>query len=143
MAAKTPRIVGLPNSIYWGTKGVLTTPVGVIVEDVTITPENEGSIGSIENGDGAKVSKQYLDDGFKAKIKVVYDRSLTWPAVGDAVTINLPTVGAVGGVTSYVCSLGSIPPEIKRKEAARIELTLEYNPGIDSTTVSNVTNLGS
>jgi hypothetical protein len=144
MAVKTPRVAGSPNTIYWGTKGALLSPTGisgVIIEDVSITPKNAGPLAETENGDGATVNVITLDDGFDAKIKATYDKAKTWPDVGDAVVINLPTVGAAGGVTSYACILTSIPPELKRKDAARIELALCYRPGVDPTTVTNVSNL--
>jgi hypothetical protein len=143
MAAKSTKIAGL-TTIYWGTKGLLSTPTGlsgVIVEDCSITPKNAGPIGEIENGDGAAVSLQVLDDGFDAKVKAVYDSSKTWPDVGDAIGIVLPKVGAAGGTTSYSGTLTSIPPEIKRKEGARIELSIAYRPGVDATTVTTVSNL--
>jgi hypothetical protein len=143
MAAKNVKITGL-TTIYWGTKGLMLSPSGLsgmIVEDCTVTPKNAGPLGEIEDGNGASISLQFLDDGFEAKIKGLYDKSLTYPAVGDAIGINLPAVGAAGGVTSYVCSLASIPPEVKRKEGAKIELALVYRPGVDATTVTNVTNL--
>lgn len=143
MAAKAVKATGL-TTIYWGTKGLFSSPsglTGVIVEECPVTPKNPGPIGEIENGDGAGTSLQFLDDGFDAKPKVVYDSSKTWPDVGDAVVIYLPKVGAAGGTTSYACTLASIPPDIRRKEGARMDLTLVYRPGIDPTTVTTVSNL--
>jgi hypothetical protein len=143
MAVKVAKVAGL-TTIYWGTKGLFNSPSGlasVIVEDCSITPKNAGPIGEIENGDGATVSAQFLDDGFDAKPKVVYDKNVTWPAVGDQVIINLPTIGAAGGVTSYGCILASIPPEVKRKQHATLEMTLIYRPGVDASTYTSVTNL--
>lgn len=143
MAANVAKVTGL-TTIYWGTKGSIQSPTGitgVIVEDVSVTPKNPGPIGEIENGDGASVSVQFLEDGFDAKFKVVYDSSKTWPAVGDPVGIWMPKTGAAGGAVSYACTLASIPPELKRKEAARLDMTLIYRPGADASTYTSVSNL--
>lgn len=129
MATPTPVTKGL-TTIIWGTEGALAAPIGAIVEGISVTPKYGDPIGDIENGDGASLSLVMLDDGFSARVKVTYDTAKTWPAVGDAVTLNLPKVGAVGGETAYVCWVTSMPPELARKQEAKLEIAVVHRPGI-------------
>jgi hypothetical protein len=142
MAVKVARIAGL-TTIYWGTRGGIGSSAltGLIVDSISVTPKNSGPIGEIENGDGAAVSLQVLDDGFDAKVKFTYDTSKTYPDIGDAVVIYLPKYGAAGGAQSYNCTMVAMPPDIARKKAAECEMTLVYRPGVDSSTITSVTTL--
>jgi hypothetical protein len=143
MAAKQVIIAGL-TTIYWGTKGLINSPTslaGIIIEGCPVTPKNAGLIGEIENGDGATVSMQALDDGFEAKPKFVYDKSVTYPAIGDEVILNLPKIGAAGGAQTYSCMLVSATPDIQRKQGATMEFTLVHRPGVEVATKTTVSNL--
>lgn len=130
MAAPTAIIKGT-TTIVWGTTTKLGTPSAAVVEAISVTPKNGEPIADIENGDGASVVAVLLDDGFDAKVTCLYDTALTWPAVGDTVTLSLPKYGAVGGATSYNCILGGTPkPDLARKREATIELHLRYRAGV-------------
>lgn len=129
MPVNSPIIKGL-TTIRWGTSGALGAPVASIVEGISVTPKNGDPIADIENGDGASLALVVLEDGFSAKVVVVYDTAKVWPAVGDAVTLTLPKVGGLGGTQAFSCTLVSIPPELARKKEANLTMTLVYRPGI-------------
>jgi hypothetical protein len=130
MPINTPNIKGL-STIIWGTVGALGSPAGAIVVSLDITPENPGGVGKIEDGNGATVADVLLDDGFDAKIECEYDSAKTWPVIGTAATLTLPTAQGAGGTTQYACYV-TAPNAIKmaRKKEAMIELSLRYRPGI-------------
>ena len=130
MAVNTPTIKGI-TTIVWGTLGQLGSPSGSIVESVAITPKNGAPIQDIENGDGASVANVLLSDGFDAKATVVYDTAKTYPALGSAVTLTIPTGSGSGGTTAYSCFVCGDPDiNTARKQEAKITLPLRYRPGI-------------
>jgi hypothetical protein len=129
MIVPTPIIKGL-TTISWGTSGSVGTPTGCIIQGLSITPKNAGIIDEVENSDTAGVAYVLLDDGFTAQATLTYDTAKTWPAVGDAVVLTLPKIGAVGGTTTYSCSVTSMPPELARKQAATIKMGLIFRPGV-------------
>ena len=104
---------------------MLGTPSAAVVESGSITPKNNAPI-EIEDNDGFAVTEILLDDGFNASFKCLYDSALTWPAVGDNVTLTLPKRGA------KVCTLVAIGEDISRKREAMITLELTHRPGINT-----------
>ena len=132
MVANAPVIKGV-NTIVWGTEGQ-STPVGAIVESISITPKNPKGIGEIENGDGAGVIDVLLDDGFDATVTCVYDKAKTWPATGGAVTLTIPTPTGAGGTSAFVCYCTGWPTiNTSRKKESTIQVSLRYRPGISAT----------
>ena len=118
------------STIQWNTSSALGTPSGAFVESIACTPKYSGPIHEVEDGTGAAFALGVLDDGFTAKLKVEYDSSLTWPAVGTAVTLTLPKFGGTGGTTSYACTCSAITPDLARKRNAQVDMELVYRPNI-------------
>lgn len=128
MPANSPILKGI-STIVWGTTGKLGTPSGAIVQSISVTPKHSDTIGEIENGDGAGVALVLLDDGFSARVRCEYDTALTWPAIGDTVTLSLPKIGAAGGATEHSCYVTSISADLARKREATVEIGLIHRPG--------------
>jgi hypothetical protein len=126
MAVNNPSFKGV-STIQWGTTGRASKPATAIVESIDLRAKNEGSIAEIENGDGATVADVLLDDGFDGTITIIYDSSLTLPALGEAVVVTWKN-----GVT-YSCYTTSICiPSFSKKKEATAKFSIRYRPGITS-----------
>jgi len=128
MPAPAPIIKGIATLI-WGTQNGFGTITGAIIESISADAKNQEPI-EIEDGQGFAAVQVLLDDGFNAKVTMVYDTSKTWPAVGDTVALNLPKYGAAGGTQSYACLVGSFSTSQERKKETTITVNLTYRPGI-------------
>ena len=124
----TPIKKGTP-AIIWGSSNALGTPTGAIVESVTVTNKNGGPI-EIEDNDGFAAVLVYLDGELDVSVKCVYDSAKTWPAVGDIVVMQLPKVGAAGGLQNFNCYCAKIDPEMARKKEAMLTIDLNRRPGV-------------
>ncbi len=116
----------------WGPSNTVRTPSGMIVESLALTPKNGEAIGEIENDDGASVTLIYLQDGFRARIRGVYDSNLVYPVETANVTLRLPVMqaNAVPVLKDYTCTLEAITPDWARKRETMIEMGVVYRPGI-------------
>lgn len=97
---------------------------GTVVESGTFSPKNAAAI-EIEDNDGFALSAVVLDDGFDAKLQVLFDSALTWPSAGDTVLLKRPRDAA-----PLACLLTSIEDAVTRKKEATLSLALSYRPGI-------------
>ena len=141
MPANTPSLLGL-STIVWGTKYAATDMVvqstnltGAIIESIAITPKNAAPIAEIENGGGAAIVEVLLDDGFDAKVTCLYDTAKTWPAIGSAITLKVPSyAGGIGDATDgtdFACYVaGNHEISLARKKEATITLNIRYRPGV-------------
>jgi hypothetical protein len=116
------------TTITWGTSDMLGSPVGAIVESLQISPKG-GSPIEIEDNDGFAATLILVPDGFDATATCLFDTAKTWPAIGAAVTLTLPT-GWVDGGTSFSCLLVDKQPQAGRKKEATIQLKLAYRPNV-------------
>lgn len=89
----------LPVTLAWGTDGLYT---GVIV--TSIRPAQMIEEIKIENGTGLTATQVLLNDGVQVEITCVDDRSVTWPASGNTLTLlsPLPTGGTATSITLQV-----------------------------------------
>lgn len=89
----------LPTTLAWGTDDLYS---GVIV--ISMRPSQMIEEIKIENGTGLTSKQVLLNDGNMVEINVIDDRSITWPAAGDTVTVlnPLPTGAAATSMTFNV-----------------------------------------
>lgn len=118
------------TTIFHGTNNVGPTEVAGICPRATFkNAPNTGVINRIENNNGGEVITVLLYDGFDVDLEYVYDSAITWPALGDVVTVKSPTDGA-----GKSCLVVNSPVEeciAERKKEAMITVKCEYRPDRD------------
>jgi hypothetical protein len=128
----SPIIKGI-TTIQWGSGSTMGSPAGAAVISGRITPKNGMPI-EIEDVNGFTAALVFLDDGFDAEVLMMYDTSLTWPAVAATVALTLPKWGAAGGTQSFNTFVAAEPAiDIERKKEAIITYKLIYRPNCPAT----------
>lgn len=125
MPAPSPIIKGLAT-IKWGSSG--TVAAGALTAAIFVRgsfTDKNGQAFEIEDNEGFSKALVFLADGFDATIECVYDSAITWPAIGDAISIKRPRdAAALGG---YVAS---IEDTVERKKEAMLSLKIHCRPGV-------------
>lgn len=120
----TPIKKGL-TTIHWGsgstTSGALA---GAVIQRATFTPKNSDPI-EIEDNDGFAKTLVLLEDGFNATVECLYDSAISWPAVGDVVSLQRPDDDA-----PLNCLLVSREEAKERKREATLSMRLVYRPDV-------------
>ncbi len=126
----TPTIKGV-TTIQWGPNNMLGVPAGAVVESGQIRPKN-GKPFEIEDQNGFALSQIWIDDGFDATIRCLWDSAKSWPASQATVALTFPGLGANGAVETLNCSVAALPEvDVARKREAMIIYQLTYRPGIN------------
>ncbi len=121
----TPIKKGL-TTILWGSGTAVPSGAlaAAIVVRASFTDKN-GSAIEIENNDGFAAAMVLLNDGFDATLECVYDSAITWPVIGDTVSLKRPN-----DVAALNCLVASIDPSVERKKEATISIKVHYRPNV-------------
>jgi hypothetical protein len=131
MSAPTPVLKGV-NTIAWGPNGFLGTPNTAVVESGQVRPKN-GKPVEIEDNNGFALTQVWIDDGFDATVRCLYDTAKTWPASQATVALSIFGLGVNGAAASFNCFVAALPEiDYARKRETMIIYSLTYRPGINT-----------
>lgn len=125
MPAPSPIKKGI-STIKWGSSATVAAGAltAAIVARGSFTDKN-GQAFEIEDNEGFAAALIFLADGFDGTLECVYDSAITWPAVGDAISLKRPRDAA-----ALQCYVASIEDTVERKKEAMLSIKVHYRPGV-------------
>ncbi len=114
------------TTIYYGTTETALLPTtNIIPKSVKYTPA-ENVMARIENDKGFERATVIGDNGFDVEAVCLWDSSVTYPALGDSITVKRP--GDNTGVSCLVTNNPAAAIDTTEKGAATITIKAEYRP---------------
>lgn len=115
------------TTITWGSGSMTQNGLATCIVE-SISYKGKPVIGRVEGNIGTEMAKVLVDDGFDATIKLLYDSSITYPVLGDTISLKSPIHASKLAVV-----VTGIDEDVARKKEAMWSCTVEYRPDLGLT----------